>query len=586
MNSLSLRRAVPGSLMAALGAFAVTSVSLALVPGPQKTYTLDADFDQGLLFNVNHTAPNGNQLQLNQQIGTFPLLWVANAGEDTVSKIDTNTGKEIGRYRTWFNVGTHGPWDGPAPSRTAVDADGNCYVANRQFAYRPAEVIKILSSGFIDRNSDGIMQTSTDTNNNGVIDPGEILPITDLNGNGIVEPNEIADERIAWVSRVGGDYGLGRSLAIAPDGTIWVGLYYSYAYYQLNPSTGAIMGVPISVYPNTPYGAVVDASGILWSASLSSNIGKLDTVNKTYLATYYPGYNYGISYGAGSVYLGGSNPVRKFNTATNATSEINLGFGTYAVSVAPNGDILVHGSSVQGFGQGATRFKPDGTVVWSKANQPGVWDGQGRGCVPDSNDDVWTINLDNNNVQKYKGTDGTALGVFPVGLSPYTYSDATGSTFVQTIGLGKWTVVLDTAATTTTNALISWTANVPNGASLVVKSAASNTKSTPGAYTPADFTAVTNGGTAGVTGRYQAVEVTFTAAPTNNASPVLLDLKIKAPDVCPPLDINKDGWIDSADQALILAGVRTRSKDLYLDVNCDGKVDIADSRYIALRFTR
>lgn len=575
-----------GSLTAAAGAFVFTSVSLALVPGPQKTYTLDADFDLGVLFNVNHTAPNNNQLQLNQQIGTFPLLWVANAGEDTVSKIDTNTGKELGRYRTWFNVGTHGPWTGPAPSRTAVDADGNCYVANRHFDNRPAEVVKILSSGFIDRNGDGIMQTSTDANNNGVIDAGEILAMTDSNGNGIVEPNEIGDERIAWVVRVGGNNGLGRSLAIAPDGTIWAGLFNSQAYYQLNPTTGAIMAGPISVAPNTPYGAVVDAAGILWSASLNNNIGKLDTVAKSYLATYSPGYNYGISYGAGFVYLGGSNPVRKFNTATNTWSEINLGFGTYAVSVAPNGDILVHGSTVQGFGRGATRFKPDGSIVWSKANQAGVSDSQGRGCVPDSNDDVWTINLDNNNVQKYKGSDGTALGVHPVGLSPYTYSDATGSTFVQTIGLGKWTVVLDTAATTTTNALISWTANVPNGASLVVKSAASNTKSTPGAYTPADFAAVANGGTAGATGRYQAVEVTFTAAPTNNASPVLLDLKIKCPDVCPPLDINGDGWIDSTDQALILAGVRARSQNLYLDVNCDGKVDIADSRYIALRFTR
>jgi hypothetical protein len=68
--------------------------------GPNKTYTTDADFDLGVLFNVNHDAPNSNQLQLNTELTTFPVMWIANAAEDTVSKIDTNTGKELARYRT------------------------------------------------------------------------------------------------------------------------------------------------------------------------------------------------------------------------------------------------------------------------------------------------------------------------------------------------------------------------------------------------------------------------------------------------------------------------------------------------------
>lgn len=583
MKTLSTRRSVLSSLIAAVGAFCVTSVSLALVPGPQKNYTLDADFDLGLLFNVNHNSPNNNQLQLSQQIGTFPLLWVANAGEDTVSKIDTNTGKEIGRYRTWSDVGLHGPWSGPAPSRTAVDADGNCYVLNRHFDGNPAMVIKILAGSYVDRNSNGVMDTCVDTNNDGRVMGAEVKPFLGVN-------HANNDERIAWMTQVGGGNGIGRSLAIAPDGKIWVGLFNHMVYYKLDPTTGAILAGPISSGPsNRPYGSAIDASGILWGAGWDSHYFlKLDTSTGT-ATNYYQPYTYGIGYYGGIVYMGGypGYNIRRFNVASSTFSDVTTGGrGAYAVSTASNGDILFHGYT-SGWGAGASRVRPDGSYVWSVPNQAGAGDGAGRGCVPDSNGDVWTINLDTSNVQKFRGSDGAPLGVFPVGLSPYTYSDATGSTFVQTIGLGKWTVVLDAGANTTTNAVISWNATVPSGALLTVKAAASNVKSTPGAYVPADFVqTMGNGGTSTQTGRYQAVEVTFTAAPSDSASPILLDLKIKCPDVCPPLDINKDGWIDSTDQALILAGVRTRSKDLYLDVNCDGKVDIADSRYIALRYTR
>ena len=98
----------------------------AVSTGNSQTYTTDADFAMGTLFNVNNTAPNGNQLQLNTQLTTFPVMWIANTNESTVSKIDTNTGKELARYRTYFNSGGY-------PSRTAVDRDGNVYVLNRTF---------------------------------------------------------------------------------------------------------------------------------------------------------------------------------------------------------------------------------------------------------------------------------------------------------------------------------------------------------------------------------------------------------------------------------------------------------------------
>lgn len=579
-----VRKHRKAAALAGLVAFCVPA--MISVAGPTRTYTTDADFDGGVLFNVNHAAPNNNQLQLNQQSETFPVLWVANAGEDTVSRIDTNTGKEVARYRTWFPVGTHGPFSGPAPSRTAVDGDGNCYVANRHFDGRPAEVMKILASGGIDRNGNGVIDTSADTNNNGVIAGAEMLAMTDANANNIVEIGEIADERIAWHVRVGGAGLLGRSLTIDPNGFIWLGLYSGQVYYKLDPNNGNVVAGPINVAPNTPYGAVVDATGILWGASLASNLLKLDTNTNTFIGTFsHSGSNYGIGFGNNRVYLGQASPVRSFDPTTNTFSEINLGFVAYGVSTASNGDLLVHGSTVSGSAGGATRFRPDGSIVWSKGNQVGANDFGGRGCVPDANGDVWTINLDTNNVSKYDGDDGTPLGVFPVGLSPYSYSDATGSTFVQTIGLGRWTAVFDTGVNTTDDVVVTWNASQPGQSKLVVASAASNTKSSPGDYNTGDFVPVTNGSTPGLAGRYQAVQVTFTADPSNSDSPVLFDLTLQAPDDCPSLDLDQNGCIDRADVSLSVAAVRARSQERRYDSNCDGKVDISDSRYIATKFT-
>ena len=51
------------------------------------TWTSDADFDVGASQGVNHDDPNHDQLQLDETGTTFPLMWIANAGEDTLSMV-------------------------------------------------------------------------------------------------------------------------------------------------------------------------------------------------------------------------------------------------------------------------------------------------------------------------------------------------------------------------------------------------------------------------------------------------------------------------------------------------------------------
>jgi hypothetical protein len=89
----------------------------------------------------------------------YSIIWIANSPEGTVSKIDTKTGVELGRYYT-------GPTNGiDDPSRTSVNLEGDVAVANRaggltKFASRVERCI--------DRNANGMIETSSG--------PGNVLP--------------------------------------------------------------------------------------------------------------------------------------------------------------------------------------------------------------------------------------------------------------------------------------------------------------------------------------------------------------------------------------------------------------------------
>ena len=101
------------------------ALSLCATPALSETYTLDADFDEGILTNVNHDPPNGDQLQLSEVTEPFPFINVAASMRGTMVRINTDTGEIIGEYRT----APEGR--GLDPSRTTVDLSGNVWTANR-----------------------------------------------------------------------------------------------------------------------------------------------------------------------------------------------------------------------------------------------------------------------------------------------------------------------------------------------------------------------------------------------------------------------------------------------------------------------
>jgi hypothetical protein len=591
---------LPAALRVARQVLALSAASLALAGtmahAASKTYTLDADFSLGILSGVNFTVVP-NQLQLNSVGTTFPIMWVANAGEDTISKFDTTANREIARYRTWFGPsGQAGhinhpgnAYSGPAPSRTAVDVDGNAYVLNRFFSGGRVipVLIKILAEGFVDRNGNGVADTSSDLDNNGIIAGAEIKAMADLNSNGILDPNEITDERIAWAREVGVVNGLGRALCVGTDGNLWVGMFNTRTFYKVRASDGTTIAGPLSTTPTAgqpnaggpqPYGCLIDANGTLWMASLGSLLGRItntqsDTGPWTVASFNSGATNYGIALGNGKVYTGLNN--RQFDPATNTFSAIPNMVSSYGIVVDGAGNIIGGQSTVR-------KVSPTGAILWTAPLQAGSAS-FAVGIQVDSNNDVWQMGFQQaGRMQKYRGTDGAPLGVFPVGDSPYTYSDAAGfSARNITTPTGTWTVTFDGGAANTPWGKVSWTDLVPQGGALVVQMRTANTEADLPNQT---YAAVSNGANFNATGRYIQVQTRLNAN-TAGTSPILYDLTINSRiTVC---DVDSDGDVDSIDVGLIRSAIgQTPTTGDPRDGNVDGKITINDVRFCTLRCTR
>ncbi len=576
------------------------------------SYTIDEDFEKGVAFNVNHDAPNSDQLQLNAVLSTFPVMWIANSGDPSVSKWDTETNKEVARYFTHFapagQDGYNGPYgshSGPAPSRTAVDRDGNVYVANRNFnGNLSAQVIKILASGGIDRNGNGVIDTSNDLNGDGNIgdaggnyDAGEILPIADLNGNGIYEQSEITDERVAWVVEVGDPGGLGRSLAIDPNGDIWVGLYNDSEYWKIDGDTGAVLAGPIATPGHTPYGAQVDGNGILWGASLSTTLLRLDTNNPTDVTIYNHsqfGGNYGIAIANGKVYLANysGNSYIEFDPVTETFSTpAAVKFGSRGIAVDQNGDIVVGRDS-----GGVFKFSHvDGSVLWEGLENTPTSDV--RGVVVDSDNNVWLVLLGQNTLDKYTFASTTSVGSFGTGLAPYTYTDATGLTrFTSTNPSGRWTVVQNAGIANAEWGRIYWNTeaqgDVPVGTSIIVEARAADSE-VDLANLP--FVPISNDVPFSLFGQFIEVRATLNAN-SNLVSPVLSDITVATlaqpePDLPPVVtSLRRYGYhqlptdlVVTFDQPLNAAQASNPATYRIVDPGHDGRIGTRDDRVIPVR---
>jgi hypothetical protein len=278
--------------------------------------------------------PNGN-IVLNSGSQQFFFMWIANNEQGWVSKYDTRTAKEVGRY--WSVVpkdcaNSAGPpcaggalqplltYDqGNNPSRTAIDLNGDVWIANRAVGHQ-GSVTKIANdvSGCIDRNGDGKIETSKDLDGDGNIDPticvnGECEMIMPTNKNDPLTydecvlfstpiatrcstANDCVDPN-AWACTngvcTGGTDVQVRGIAISKGqieggpGDIWAANYNEKHIYKLNnvngqmvPTDGVSAPFITITYPFGPYGLIVDSQQRLWAVKYPSapvDVALIDT---------------------------------------------------------------------------------------------------------------------------------------------------------------------------------------------------------------------------------------------------------------------------------------------------------------------
>ena len=207
------------------------------------------------------------------------------------------------------------------PSRTAVDFNGDAWVANRAHdafgagdpqnanIHHQSSATKIANKNnsisdtdCIDRNKNGKIDTSSDANGDGIIN-------TDCNGDGIPDslsnvtaanpckantPQEfygLDDECILFTTNTGAEGGTGRPLALGQGGTdfapsdAWAGRYNDGVFYRIDGSTGLIKATVTLTAGGTtanPYGAAIDQGGILWAPNIIDHtLYFVDTNNLT-----------------------------------------------------------------------------------------------------------------------------------------------------------------------------------------------------------------------------------------------------------------------------------------------------------------
>lgn len=341
------------------------------------------------------------------------FIWIANSGQGTVSKIETKTGIEVGRYRV----------QGGNPSRTSVNLLGDVAVSSRD----PGGVTKIAArlESCVDKNNDGMIQTS-----NG---PGNVLALGQ-------------DECVLWTKVVPSPgYGYGpRATAwegaapdpdtcISPPPRLWFGWMdnTNTAHFErLDGTTGATLDTVTMPWGAgySPYGGAVNAAGDFFATGLNTQPAiKIDA--KTLEVTNF-GVPQGCKYGMtldneGNIWNGGCIGGHVFTYNMGEAKWTDIG---WAQGDRVNGVMADAEGNIWGAGSNPCRLVhiDAKTKSFINANIPIPGCSSPWGVSIDYEGYVWIVDMANKAFKIDPDTYQVMLTVTGL-VSPYTYSDMTGA---------------------------------------------------------------------------------------------------------------------------------------------------------------
>ncbi|MCA9540700.1 MAG: hypothetical protein KC620_17495, partial [Myxococcales bacterium] len=414
-------------------------------------------------------APDGG-ITLGAGAVAYDAIWIPNSEEDTFSRFNTRTGREEGRY-----------FIGENPSRTAVDLNGNAWVATRGDGW--AMHVFYNRADCIDRDGDGVIRTSVDLNGDGRITGGEMV--------GSAE-DPLADECVHCRIRLGRPDEWIRGVGVDADNNVWFGGWTSRAIWKVDPNTCEIL---LELPSRDPiYGLVIDGQGNLYTSNYTYDcLTHVDTrAGEVVRNVCYGATRYGIAVDEqGRVWYGttGTN-VLMFDPRTDEwrsfQSPNNLVRYTAGLVADGHGGIYV-----TGYDNATIAHLDIATETWTSINVGGVPAGLPRQSTPrgvtlDIEGNVWGICRESSGLIKLtpdltEVLDSVAIvGAFDPTTStrPYSYSDNTGfQLFTFTAREGLWRYPFDAGAPVRFVRAV-FNTSTPEGTSISVRARAANDEDT------------------------------------------------------------------------------------------------------------
>jgi hypothetical protein len=347
---------------------------------------------------------------------SFSYIWISNSPAGTVSKINTDTGIEEGRY-----VAGPGVAD---PSRTSVNLLGDAAVSDRAGGVAK---IAVVEDRCVDLNNNGVIDTSTG--------PGDVRPWgTDecvlwhlpLPSGG-TQVNQYGPRPTAWE-------GIGPEDCAKPR--LWVGWRDAATgfFRRINGETGQIEDSVSVPWPGSqwgPYGGATNKEGDFWV--LGWSVGPLvridgdNLVPQVYQIPLPPDglqHTYGMALDAdGHPWIAGQATVYHFDPDTEQWDFIPVPgaiFRGLMVDAEGRAWIASNGSSYLVEVDTVTK-----TLVNAAVPLPGAFTPVGISI--DSDGKVWVV--DQGSSMAFKVDPDTYQTLLTVSglVSPYTYSDMTGA---------------------------------------------------------------------------------------------------------------------------------------------------------------
>ena len=541
-----LRRRLPSSLLAASLALPLLAVS-APAGAQKKTFTVNADFDAGSFNNSVDTNPN-NQIVLGPTpVSKTTLVWATNYRYGWVVRINSLTGKQTSRFDSSLQfingqaTGAPPPTEycdfastGNCPGRVAVDTNGDVWIVNRAFG-KQGTLSKFSGdiSHCIDRNNNGVIDTSFDANNDG--------QISVVNGAG--EYFGQNDECILTTVKIGPTNQWPRGVAVDKRGKVWVSTFNDGKIYRFNPNEPVNIEQTVTIAGSNPYSLATGKDWLFVSNRGSGGLKRVHIDNLTVQSNTACGVaTYGVvGHPDGDIgYFGGwsGDGLYRANFANNTCAKTNTGGSTTAVTLDLQMNIWVANYT----NNTVHKISPAGVLL-------GTYPAGGttpHGLSVDFQGNIWVINHGPTpNVSKINSATGALIGTYPLGgpgvpdADPYLYSDFTGVQIDRQAPytrVGSWEGTYDGGADDIPWTKVQWNAEpqgaVPAETSIALSVRAANTQA--GLAVKPYLPVMNNAAFMGIEGRF--VQVRAELNGPGFVTPAVSDVTVTG--ICDPVSEN------------------------------------------------